>query len=452
MIKKLLSMIIMVAAFAATGMAQENMYLIKGNQVVAKYSVDDVDYVSFKLPEGVTENQVTVNIDEAGKNYFTYTVKTLSPTKEYVHYFVQKSMIDIYLLTYYGTTVENSDPELVKMMLKNYLYSGFLAAGTSSYTIRDGETDGIEDFDVIAGTDYFVMACDLDATGENLGDNFDYKLVTTEPAGRSAGTVSVTYAGLNEKGEAMFDFTASDDITKICTMYGLKSALESFITAYGFDYTMFTYAGRFAPDALIPGDGSGWPVNDEADYVMYVVGIDANGDQTEVQKVEMHIVPPTPEQAGPQIKIFSKEKSAGKVRVNFEISPSNVTEACVRLMDENDCDDRLNAGYTLPELAAGGDAIDITNKINTEGEYTYVNDEVPTRWNSLLIMAKNDEGTTITRMNFWPDTESEWDITENTSFSSTRANAPSRKTIVSTNVAPRLNLVKGKPAFKTFRR
>ncbi|MDO4310214.1 MAG: hypothetical protein Q4C43_05775 [Prevotella sp.] len=450
MIKKLLLMIIMVAGFAATGMAQENMYLIKGNQVVAKYSVDDVDYVSFKLPEGVKESQVTVNVDEVGKNYFTYTVKTLSPTKEYAHYFVQKSMIDIYLLTYYGTTVENSDPELVTMLLKNYLYNGFLAAGTSSYTIRDGESDGYEDFDVIAGTDYFVMACDLDATGQDLGDNFDYKLITTEPAGRSAGTVSATYAGLNERGEAMFNFTASGEITKICTMYGLKASLESFINAYGFYYTMFTYAGRFAPADLIPGDGNGWPVNGEGDYAMYVVGIDANGDQTEVQKVETHIVPPVPEHVGPQIKIFSKEKSEGKVSVNFEITPSNITEAYVRLMDENDCDDRMNAGYTLPELAAGGDAIDITNKINTEGEYTYVNDEVPTRWNSLLIMAKNGEGTTITRMNFWPDTESEWDITENTSFSSTRANAP-RKTAVSKNNAPKLAIGKGKPAFKVMK-
>lgn len=43
------------AAVALAGSAQETMYLIKGNQVVAKYNVADVDYASFKLPEGVTD-------------------------------------------------------------------------------------------------------------------------------------------------------------------------------------------------------------------------------------------------------------------------------------------------------------------------------------------------------------------------------------------------------------
>lgn len=36
--------------------AQEKVYLIKGNEVVAKYNVSDVDYVSFHLPEGVKDN------------------------------------------------------------------------------------------------------------------------------------------------------------------------------------------------------------------------------------------------------------------------------------------------------------------------------------------------------------------------------------------------------------
>ena len=43
------------AAVALAGSAQETMYLIKGNQVVAKYNVADVDYAAFKLPEGVTD-------------------------------------------------------------------------------------------------------------------------------------------------------------------------------------------------------------------------------------------------------------------------------------------------------------------------------------------------------------------------------------------------------------
>ena len=74
------------------------------------------------------------------------------------------------------------------------------------------------------------------------------------------------------------------------------------------------------------------------------------------------------------------------------------------------------------DIAKGSDAINITDDIRTKGEYTYTNDEVPERWNSLLIMAKNDEATTLTRINFWPDTETEWSIFDNKTIS-----APSAK-------------------------
>lgn len=454
MIKKLFFTVMMAVCMTVTGMAQENMYLIKGNQVVAKYGVDEVDYVSFKLPEGVTENQILINVDEVGKNYFTYTVKTLSADKQYVHAFVQKSMLDIFLLSYYGTMSDDADPELVKNALKRYLNNGYLGQGTRSYTIQDGESDGYSDFEVIAGQSYFVVAGEYDAIADDLGEEVNYTIVTTLPAGRSTETITATYTGLNEKNEAMFSFTASSGVTKICTMLGLKSVLEQFINVYGFDFTMFAYAGRFAPENLIPGDGSGWPVTEEDDYVMYVIGIDAEGNMTETQKLEMHIVPQIPEEVGPQIKIFSKEKDANKVSVNFEITPSNVTKAYVRLMDENDCDDLMNEGHTLPELAAGSDAVDITESIRTTGEYTYTNNEVPQQWCSLLIMGVNDEGTTITRINFWPDTQSEWDIHDNLSFETqnTRVSAqkPSGKKTIADTRAIVKSMTNVKKAFKKF--
>ena len=90
MIKRILLAMMLVAGMADISMAQENMYLIKGNQVVAKYNVDDVDYVSFSLPEGVTESAFNINIDEVTKNSFTYTIKTLSPNKQYIHSFFGK--------------------------------------------------------------------------------------------------------------------------------------------------------------------------------------------------------------------------------------------------------------------------------------------------------------------------------------------------------------------------
>lgn len=46
----------MASTLALGSFAQDKLYLIKGNEVVAKYNVDEVDYMSFELPEGVTDN------------------------------------------------------------------------------------------------------------------------------------------------------------------------------------------------------------------------------------------------------------------------------------------------------------------------------------------------------------------------------------------------------------
>lgn len=44
------------AAFSLAATADETMYLIKGDHVVAKYNVSDIDYATFTLPDGVTDN------------------------------------------------------------------------------------------------------------------------------------------------------------------------------------------------------------------------------------------------------------------------------------------------------------------------------------------------------------------------------------------------------------
>lgn len=59
MIRKLFS-IILIATMAVSAMAQETIYLIKDNQVVAKYGADEVDCVSFTLPQGVTEDKLFI--------------------------------------------------------------------------------------------------------------------------------------------------------------------------------------------------------------------------------------------------------------------------------------------------------------------------------------------------------------------------------------------------------
>ena len=109
--------------------AEETIYLVKGDKVVAKYSTEEVDYATFKLPEGVTD-----------------------PTEP-----VQSGNMLGAAGTYFGTTdgVANFQIELTEREIwdegvpNTFLYLQFMSnaadyhdlkfeAGT--YTIGDGET------------------------------------------------------------------------------------------------------------------------------------------------------------------------------------------------------------------------------------------------------------------------------------------------------------------------
>ncbi len=71
---------ILLTAFAATlslsTFAQDKVYLIKNNEVVAKYNAEDVDYISFELPAGVVDNTGDVvkktYLSAVGKYYGTH--------------------------------------------------------------------------------------------------------------------------------------------------------------------------------------------------------------------------------------------------------------------------------------------------------------------------------------------------------------------------------------------
>ncbi|WP_298641925.1 hypothetical protein [uncultured Prevotella sp.] len=58
--KKIFTIAMMLGTVTIGISAQDHIYLIKGNKVVAKYPVGSVDYLSFKLPEGVSENSMAV--------------------------------------------------------------------------------------------------------------------------------------------------------------------------------------------------------------------------------------------------------------------------------------------------------------------------------------------------------------------------------------------------------
>lgn len=73
MIKKLAAAALIAASFTGVS-AQETLYLVKGNEVVAKYSTDDVDYACFTLPAGVvdpTEENVVKWTSASGTYYGT---------------------------------------------------------------------------------------------------------------------------------------------------------------------------------------------------------------------------------------------------------------------------------------------------------------------------------------------------------------------------------------------
>ncbi|MDE7141407.1 MAG: hypothetical protein K2O33_00745, partial [Muribaculaceae bacterium] len=78
------------------------------------------------------------------------------------------------------------------------------------------------------------------------------------------------------------------------------------------------------------------------------------------------------------------------------------------------------------EIASRSSAIDITNEINTMGEYTFTQAITSEQWQTLLIYAKDKDGNrTICRINFdmWPD--SQWDIQN--PVGSSRSAAPAAK-------------------------
>lgn len=426
--KKILAIMAFIAGTVLNAAAQtadgDFVYLIKGDKVVAKYSVGDVDYVSFRLPEGVQESPIDIKADITGKNFVTYTVNTINPTVSYVHCVVLESFVDYLLQEYFNSNLSSATPELMESALWTCMHAyGFEGMGTNTYTLNDGWTDGSTTMEILAGQRYFVCAWETDSEYNLTGSPY-YTTATTQAADESTAELKVGYDGLNDKGEAMFNFTISSDIVRVRTMYGLKSVLAPYIEQYGYDYTLFTFGDVYQPDELTAGTVT-WTVADEDDYVMYALGIDNNGDWVKAQ-AEAHIVPPARQEQGPKINLLDKSKGDGKVSVKFEITPSNVSEAYVRLMNEEDADDRLNTGYTLADLARGGDATDITATINNFGEYTYTNDALSRGWYSLIIMGTNGDGTTVTRINFHSHLEdAEWDLHENVSTpSSAKLHAP----------------------------
>lgn len=426
---KFLKLFFLTALFslvAAYAVAQESIYLIKDNQVIGKYSINDVEYITFQLPEGVTEpKSVDVSVVSSTKNTVSYKVTTFEAGTSYVHYLINTRLADYMLQEYYGVTLANASDETLDAALRSVLSEAYLGKGSATYTMKHGEDDGSGTvFNIPAGETFFLIACDLNADASDLGETLSYVKVSTQSPAESSATLQVSYDGLSDDGGSKFSITPSAEITTFYTLYGRKSSLEPYIEQYGYEQTMFVF-GEFWTTAEWTENPATWTVDGEDDYQLYVLGIDTNGDWVRTSLTQ-HIVPATTTDDAPKISVLSSSKGEGAVSVKVEVTPSNVFEAYAILLSENTVESKLNQGYTLAELAAGGSATDITKEINSIGEYTFTASDLDREWKTLLISAKTKTGiTTVLRVNFHPFVDSNWDIST-TTFGTSSALAPAR--------------------------
>ncbi len=142
--KKLILPLLFLAASFSPVCAEEIMYLIKGDQVVAKYDVDDIDYATFHLPEGVVDAPLRLSVDNVGKNNITYTVSATNQNTAYAHGIISEWDLWYGAMDNFGTTFDELDDSEKLQLLQAYLpYVAYLGIGTGSYTQTDWADDGL---------------------------------------------------------------------------------------------------------------------------------------------------------------------------------------------------------------------------------------------------------------------------------------------------------------------
>lgn len=407
--------IAMFAVAVLPAAAQENLYLIKGQHVVGTYPAGDVDYLSFKKPADINDDPIWIDVDNVGKNTVTFTINTADLGTAYAYALISYYDANYYAMDYYDSTFDDLPEGTQQIVLSSLLYSSaYVAQGNRTVTMTDFELDGTSymgqpgRFNVKPGCTYYATALEVDPVSQEPKEFVATAKLTTLEPGLSDMSLSASF--VKQGNETLeFDVTGDSKCEYVITCYGYTEMMESFIEMYGYDYVMYTFGQQFTLEELRE-EGMEWPAYETGDYSLYVQGFDAQGNIKRLDPVKAHYEG-TQTAEGPTITIFSKEKREGYVSVNFEISPSNVEEAYVIMMPENDVDDRLNDGWKLYEIASSSKATDITNQINTMGEYTFTDSNVSEQWQSILIYAVDKDGNrTVARINFFPDPDSYWSI------------------------------------------
>lgn len=415
------SALLFMAALAITASAQtaeENttMYLIKGNRVVGKYPVEAVDYASFRLPEGVRDESLWLTVDNVTKNSVTYTVNTIEETTAYAHGIISYYDANYFAMDMYGDNIENLEPEAQQYILRTYLsYVGYLGSGTMTATMTDFTPDGSGGyFSVMPGCEYYLCAWEVDPLTKAPLDTFVYTQFETLQPGVCTADLNVSFLRQNEEGLA-FDITGSDDILYVVTAFGQKDVMEMYVSVYGLDFLMGTFGQKYTLSELQGENSVGngieaatWPAFKNGEYVLYVRGYDAEGN---MKFVSANAAYQAEQAEGPQINILNRSKSQAdrNVSLTFEVVPSKVSEAYVRMLPEREVDDMLNDGWYLYEIASSSSAIDIYDEIRATGEYTFTADNLSDSWYSILIYARDTDGArTVQRVSFNILEDSRW--------------------------------------------
>ena len=435
-------MLLTAAMTAATAQAQQTVTLGKGDTTVAKFELNDGDYVTFDRPAGAEEqNRVEVTETKTGKNYINYTVITAADDQRYGHMLLQSSFLELYLTQYYGQSLSTVEDATLKQIFKVLFSSGYgyINQGSLAFEIKDGMSDGgTGTFFVPAGQEYYIVTVDCDADYK-MGNNVSYTKVKTVDPDDSTETIDVEYKGLDSDGNALVSVTPSAGIATLHTVFGTKKSIDQFVNVYGYNYLMFGLGDSFTAEQWnsMSDSDKALSIDKEDDYTFLALGIDENGDWVKNQ-IDLHFKPANTTNL-PEVDVTSKTAGEGAVNITFSVTPKDVSKATVRLIGENALNNELNTGKTLADVAAE-EATDITDTVKANGEYTFSQSDITRGWYAVLCAATNDYGTTVTKAVFHTHLENfEWEtstkyfpVDDSNNLTSVKKKSHKPKTVVPT--------------------
>ena len=425
------------ASFAMPSMAQQTVYLNKGEQKVETVDLGPDDYLSFGRPEGVKEQaRAEITDVKTTKNSIKYTVTTKTEDQPYYHMVLSEAFMSFFLMQYQGKDLSTmTDAELnaafVTLMSAGY---GEGAIGTKTYNVQDGVKNASGETQYVGGgLGYYLVTCDLvENDGKySLGTQMSYQKITTPEPGESSATLEVEDKGLDADGHALFSVIPGKQIKTLHMVIGTSRSIDEFMTIYGYEWLMFTQASDFTADQWneLTDKDKGWNVEREDNYSFYVLGVDANGDWVKAQVENIHIKPVAANDCAEiDLKEYSCNDGNLVVTYNVQSKAAKIEKASILVMKENDWDDALNEivknkNYENPyeawpeEVAAAAEAKDVTADITADGKLTFSRSftQQERDWYVVVLGVTDANGTTVTRAAFNTHIENaEWAILSRT--------------------------------------